>query len=85
MQNQSGFVQLLCYPRVPGEDEQSISLPSSRHLMQRPLYSLLCSLSTLLCLVTCDKQGVVTEEDISYAKSSAGMKLKSKGQKMLGC
>lgn len=32
-----------------------------------------------------DKQDVVTEEDISYAKSSVGMKLGSKGQKVLGC
>ena len=34
---------------------------------------------------TGDKQDVVTEEDISYAKSSVGMKLGSKGQKVLGC
>ena len=33
---------------------------------------------------TGDKQDV-TEEDISYAKSSVGMKLRSKGQKVLGC
>ena len=32
-----------------------------------------------------DKQDVVTSEDISYAKSSVGMKLRSKGQKVLGC
>ena len=34
---------------------------------------------------TGDKQDVVTEEDISYAKSSVCMKLGSKGQKVLGC
>ena len=34
---------------------------------------------------TGDKQDVVTEEYISYAKSSVGMKLGSKGQKVLGC
>ena len=34
---------------------------------------------------TGDKQDVVIEEDISYAKSSVGMKLGSKGQKVLGC
>ena len=34
---------------------------------------------------TGDKQDVVTEENISYAKSSVGMKLGSKGQKVLGC
>ncbi|KAL9973727.1 hypothetical protein ACROYT_G020217 [Oculina patagonica] len=32
-----------------------------------------------------DKQDVVIEEDISYAKSSVGLKLGSKGQKVLGC
>ena len=32
-----------------------------------------------------DKQDVVTEEDISYAKSSVAMKMGSKGQKVLGC
>ena len=32
-----------------------------------------------------DKQDEVAEEDISYAKSSVGMKLGSKGQKVLGC
>ena len=32
-----------------------------------------------------DKQDVVAEEDISYAKSSVGMKMGSKGQKVLGC
>ena len=32
-----------------------------------------------------EKQDVVTEEDISYAKSSVRMKLGSKGQKVLGC
>ena len=34
---------------------------------------------------TGDKQDVVTEEDISCAKSSVGMNLGSKGQKVLGC
>ena len=34
---------------------------------------------------TGDNQDVVTEEDISYAKSSVCMKLGSKGQKVLGC
>jgi len=29
-----------------------------------------------------DKQDVVTEEDVSYAKSSVGMKMGSKGQKV---
>ena len=33
---------------------------------------------------TGDNQDVVTEEDISYAKSSVGMKFRSKGQNMLG-
>ena len=32
-----------------------------------------------------DKQDLVTEEYISYARSSVGMKLGSKGQKVLGC
>ena len=34
---------------------------------------------------TGDKQDVVTEEDISYAKSPVGMRLGSKSQKVLGC
>ena len=34
---------------------------------------------------TGDKQDVVTEEDIRYAKSSVGIKVGSKGQKVFGC